>query len=135
DPSGGDKVNLQGIVFDTNEGGRLPLEKYLVATLAERDSLNAKRKTIETVARERELNAKYLGILWKSLTSSEPSLLLDGLRARWRAAKPADAVVLAADIAAWQRGLWRFATVGHIGKVGGPKRWLEPVDPLIVRQE
>src|SRR4029077_4727445 len=98
DPSGGDKVNLQGIVFDTNEGGRLPLEKYLVATLAERDSLNAKRKTIETVARERQLNAKYLGILWKSLTSSEPSLLLDSLRARWRAAKPTDAVASRAGI-------------------------------------
>ena len=27
DPRGGDKVNLQGIVFETNEGGRLPLEK------------------------------------------------------------------------------------------------------------
>jgi len=33
DPRGGDKVNLQGIVFETNEGGRLPLEKYLAATL------------------------------------------------------------------------------------------------------
>src|SRR5438477_5355746 len=29
DPRGGDKVNLQGIVFDTNAGGRLPLERYL----------------------------------------------------------------------------------------------------------
>ena len=26
DSRGGDKVNLQGIVFDTNDGGRLPLE-------------------------------------------------------------------------------------------------------------
>src|ERR1700716_2987954 len=32
-PRGGDKVNLQGIIFETNEGGRLPLERYLAATL------------------------------------------------------------------------------------------------------
>ena len=52
DPRGGDKVNLQGIVFDTNQGGRLPIEKYLAATLAERESLKAKRKSIEQVAGE-----------------------------------------------------------------------------------
>ena len=33
DAKGADKVNLQGIVFDTNEGGRLPLEATLRATL------------------------------------------------------------------------------------------------------
>src|SRR5689334_10345782 len=35
DAKGGEKVNLQGIVFETNEGGRLPVEKYLAASLAE----------------------------------------------------------------------------------------------------
>jgi hypothetical protein len=135
DSGGGDRVNLQGIVFDTNEGGRLPVEKYLAATLVERESLTAKRKTIGAVARGRGLNAKYMATLWNSLTSDKPSLLLDGLRARWRTAKPGDAGALAAEVAAWQKGLWRFATVGHIGKVGGPKRWLEPVNPLIARQD
>ena len=42
--SGGDQVNLQGIVFDTNEGGRLPLEKYLAATLAEREALHGRQQ-------------------------------------------------------------------------------------------
>src|SRR5207248_3024492 len=42
---------------------------------------------------------------------------------------------LAAMVEEWQKGLWRFGTVGHIGKVGGPKRWLEPVDPLVSKQE
>jgi hypothetical protein len=135
DPRGGDQVNLQGIVFNTNEGGRLPVEKYLAATLGERESLVAKRKTIKAVARERGLNAKYLGTLWESLMSSERSLLLDRFRARWRTAKPGDAAAIAADIAAWQRTLWRFTTVGHIGKVGGPRRWLEPVNSLVARQE
>jgi hypothetical protein len=135
DPHGGDRVNLQGIVFEINQGGRLPVEKYLAATLAARESLTAGDKTIEDLAREHGLNAKYLGTLWSSLSSSEPSLLLDGLRARWREARPEDAAALAADVAAWQKKLWKFATVGHIGKVGGPKRWLEPVNPVIAKQE
>ena len=135
DSRGAERVNLQGIVFDTNEGGRLPLEAYLAATLAERDSLASGKRSLEEVARQRGLNAKYLGTLWKSLNSTEPSLLLDGLRARWRAAGEGDAAPLAAEIAAWQKGLWRFATVGHIGKVGGPKAWQEPVDPLAATQE
>ena len=32
DAGGGTQVNLQGIVFGTNQGGRLPLERYLEAT-------------------------------------------------------------------------------------------------------
>ncbi len=135
DPRGGDKVNLQGIVFDTNQGGRLPLEKYLAATIADREALSLGRKSIDGVCRERGLNAGYFATLWKSLTSSQPSLLLDGLRARWRTARPEDVAALTADVAAWQKGLWRFTTVGHIGKVGGPKKWLEPVSPLIARQD
>ena len=135
DPRGGDKVNLQGLVFDTNQGGRLPLEKYLAATLDERDAMASGKKTVEAVALERGLNAKYLGTLWSSLTDSRPSLILDGIRARWRASKPGDVGPLAAEVAAWQKGLWKFSTIGHIGKVGGPKAWMEPVNPLIARQE
>ena len=124
DSSGGDKVNLQGIVFDTNQGGRLPLEKYLAATIAEREPLTNGRKSIETVARERGLNAKYLGTLWKSLTGPEtvapprrPASPLADRRSRKMSP------TLVAGVAAWQKGLWRFSTVGHIGKVGGPKAW------------
>jgi hypothetical protein len=135
DPRGGDKVNLQGIVFDTNQGGRLPVEKYLSATLSERAALRAHQKSIDQVAQERGLNAKYLGALWSALTSTQPSQLLDTLRARWAAARPADAAALTAEIAAWQKALWKFGTVGHIGKVGGPKAWLEPVTPLVAKQE
>jgi hypothetical protein len=135
DPRGGDKVNLQGIVFDTNQGGRLPLEQYLAATISGRESLTSGSKTIDTLARENQLNAKYLATLWQSLTSHQPSLLLDILRAQWRQAKPVDAAALAELISAWQRGLWKFTTVGHIGKAGGPKSWLEPVTPLLAQQE
>src|SRR5262249_54030388 len=111
DSSGGTRVNLQGIISETNQGGRLPVEKYLAATLAERESLTAGAKSITTVAHERGLNARYLDTLWKTLTSNEPSFLLDGLRARWRAAKPGEAPALAALVLAWQKELWRFTTV------------------------
>ena len=135
DPRGGDKVNLQGIVFETNEGGRVPLEKYLAATLAAREAVPAGRATLEGLARERGLSPKYLATLWQSLSGTEPSLLLGPLRARWRSAKPEEAAGLAAEIIPWQKALWKFSSVGHIGKTGGPKAWLEPVNPLTTKQE
>lgn len=132
---GGTRVNLQGIVFDTNSGGRLPVEQYLSATLIERDSLRSGAKTVDAIARERGLSPKYLGLLWSMLNSKEPSLLLDGLRQRWRESKPEDAAAMATDIARWQQTLWRFTSVGHIGKLNGPKAWQEPVSPLTARHE
>jgi hypothetical protein len=135
DASGGSQVNLQGIVFDTNQGGRLPVEKYLAATLEEREAIQSGEKTIRDAAREHGLNAKYFGILWDALTGTQPSFVLDDLRARWRAATPADAPALAAEVAAWQNKLWKFSTVGQIGREGGPKRWMEPVDPLAANQD
>ena len=135
DTGGGERVNLQGIVFDTNQGGRLPLESYLAATIAERLALQSGRKSVESVARERGLNAKYLGLLWKSLNGVEPSLPLDSVRIRWREAILADVPVLLAEVASWQKGVWRFAPVGHIGKVGGPKSWLEPVEPVVSHRD
>jgi Protein of unknown function (DUF1592)/Protein of unknown function (DUF1588)/Protein of unknown function (DUF1587)/Protein of unknown function (DUF1585)/Protein of unknown function (DUF1595) len=135
DAAGGSQVNLQGIVFETNQGGRLPLEKYLAAVLIEREALATGRKTIDAAAREHALNAKYLRILWAALTKVEPSLLLDDIRAKWREAKPEDAAALAADVAAWQQSLWSFSSVGLIGRSGGPKRWMEPVDPLTTKHE
>ena len=135
DSSGGAQVNLQGIVFDTNQGGRLPLEKYLTALLEERDALAAGGKTLEAVSRERGLSPRYMTILSGVLAGGEPSPLLDGLRARWRTAKPADVPALVAEIEPWQKALWKFSSVGHIGKVGGPKAWMEPVSPVATRQE
>jgi hypothetical protein len=135
DPAGGTRVNLQGIISDTNTGGRLPIEKYLLATIVERQRIANGEKTIAEVAKSHELNAKYLGILWESLNDSRPSLVLDGIRTRWRTAKPENVAGLVAEISAWQNALWKFATVGHIGKVGGPKAWMEPVSPLAARQE
>jgi hypothetical protein len=135
DSGGGTRVNLQGIVFGTNTGGRLPVEHYFTATLAERDALMRGTKSIEAVASERKLSPKYLGLLWSTLNGTDTSPLLDDIRTRWKAARPADATAIAEGIAGWQARLWKFNSVGHIGKVGGPKSWMEPVSPLLNRQE
>ncbi len=134
--TGGTKVNLQGIVFDTNSGGRLAVEKYLAATLLERESLQSGKKSIAEAAKTHGLNAKYLGLLWRMLNdTNDKSLLLESIRSQWRVAKPDSAAALAAEIGRWQQALWRFTSVGHIGKVGGPKGWQEPVLPLVTRHE
>ncbi len=135
DPRGADRVNLQGIVFDTNEGGRLPVERYLEAALAARSAGDGDEDSLRKIAAERGLSAKYLASLRRVLEDDAPSFLLDGLRERFRAAGPAGAAGLAAEIARWQKALWKFSSVGHIGKAGGPKAWMEPVNPIAAREE
>ena len=105
DTAGASRVNLQGIVFNTNDGGRLPVERYLAATFDVAAALGFAPATsqsrriaagadvdraIAAVAKKNGLSAKYLGILWATLNDREPSLLLDTIRANWRAAKRED---------------------------------------------
>ncbi len=135
---GGTQVNLQGIVFDTNGGGRLPVEQYLLATIEERQRFTKDQSAIDSVAQQRGLSAKYLRILWQSLNGAQvarSSMLLSELQQRWRKATPNDVPELVGFISRWQQSLWRFASVGHIGKVNGPKAWLEPNNPIVERQE
>src|SRR6266545_333253 len=90
DNGGGTSVNLQGIRFDTKDGGVLPLDKYLAATLElssrRGDEAEAASKPAnppphvggyEKLARERGLSPKYLRALLELLSSTRPSLLLD----------------------------------------------------------
>ncbi len=132
---GGMAVNLQGIKFDTKDGGVIPLEKYLAASLTERSAIRAGTKSIATVASEHSLNAKYFGTLWSALNDTTPSLVLDQLRAQWRDARPGDVAALAGTIRQWQQALWVFTSVGHIGKRDGPKAWQMPVTPLATARE
>lgn len=127
--SGAEKVNLQGIVFDTNEGGRLPLRKYLEATLEDREMLQ--RGAFQTIAGERRLSEKYLRTLWHALNWPTESPLLQPLRKLWFDANPSDLEAIVIEIGKWQKALWKFSTVGHIGKAGGPKAWMDPVTPSI----
>ena len=133
----GTSVGLMNLHGDCRLGqaGKLPLEKYFAATVAERAMLRSGEKTISAVAAERGLNAKYLGLLWENLNATEPSPLLDGLRTRWRDATPEDAAALVTEVAAWQRGLWAFNVVGLMGRKGSGTQWQEPVSPLVVQQE
>jgi hypothetical protein len=129
DNSGGSAVNLQGIKFTTNQGGRLPVGRYLAATLAERKALANGAKTVETVAKERGLNAKYLRTLWKTVSADKPDdgTLLGGLRERWRNTESNDPSKLVSEIDQAQKKMWKFNSIGHIGREGGPPRWMEEV--------
>jgi AraC-like DNA-binding protein len=136
DTQAGEKTVQQGVTMDrSNEAGRLPLARYIVAAVEERDLIASGQKSVEAAAQNRGLSPKYLATLFAALSSEEPSLLLDPIRARWREAKLGDAPSLVAEIEQWQRALWKFSSVGHIGKVGGPKAWMERVSPLTARQE
>ena len=128
-------VDLQGIRFDTNADGRLPVAKYVAALLQERDALREGRIAIAEVAQKQSLNGKYATTLWTVLNDGKPSAVLDGIRQQFRTAMPEDAPAVTKKIQDWQQALWRFASVGHIGKENGPRGWLEPVTPLGAQHE
>jgi hypothetical protein len=129
-------VEVGGTGQVSSQGGLLPLAAYLAAVTQERTALGDGSKTSADVARERGLSAKYLGLLWNMLQeptaerAEQPSLVLASLRAKWR-----EGTLTAADIEPWQKALWRFSNIGHLGKVGGPKAWLEAVTPLAAQHE
>ncbi|MCC7333909.1 MAG: DUF1592 domain-containing protein [Pirellulaceae bacterium] len=136
----GTTVDLQGIKFDTNQGGVLPLREYLTATLMERDALARGEKSIEAVADEWSLNTKYLSILWKSLSATHAnenasSLYLADIRHRWADAAPQDAAKLVALIEAAQQQLWKFNAVGQLTDGGHQKVWMEAASPIVTHQE
>ena len=133
--TGATSVNLQGIAFDTNAGGRLPLEKCLAALLAERDGLLAGTVAPEQAAARHGVSPRYLAALLAALRDPAPCLPLAGVREEWLTAAPADAARLAGMIHPWQQALWTFNTIGHIGKRDGPKAWQTPVVPLAERRE
>lgn len=123
---------VQGTRVDLAGGdGRLPIDRYLKATLTHRDALRSGKTTVAQVATELQLNAKYLSQLWKMLNDKTPSTVLDLIRADWRKAAPDAVPGLVASIKAWQGSLWRFGAIGHIGKFNGPKGWQLPVDPVV----
>ncbi|MCE2726563.1 MAG: DUF1587 domain-containing protein [Planctomycetaceae bacterium] len=111
---------LQRVKLDVGHEGFLPVEKYLLATLVERDRLAQGGDAVAAVARERGLSPKYLGALHAALAADEagsprpPSAILDSLRGRWKAAQPEDAAAVAALVAQWQQAAWKFNAAGQI---------------------
>ncbi len=126
---GGTKVNLHGLTWETDKGGRLAIDKYLAATLAEREAIRSGAKSIDAIAGQHGVNARYLGSLWQMLNGPATTPLLEMVRTQWRDAKPENAAAIAAQIGAWQEALVRFQSVGHM------KSWMAPVNPLLTRQE
>lgn len=92
--------------------GSLPLQPHLLATVRHRDDLFAGRITPEAVAATGGLNPGYLRAVWRTLTDPTPSVPLDALRARWRKARPEDVPALTAEVAAWQKALFRYVPIG-----------------------
>lgn len=134
------QIEVGGTGRVPNEGGAIPLAKYLTATLDEREALTAGRKSVEDVAGERSLNAKYLGILWQALSaapeqSGGTSLLLDQFRAQWRSAAPNDVEKLVVWISRHQQVLFQYNPIGHIGKDGKSKVWMDIATPLTNRRD
>ncbi|MBL8210591.1 MAG: DUF1592 domain-containing protein [Bryobacterales bacterium] len=129
---GMETVKQQGIALDKNRGGRLPLKRYITASLA----LRAPGASVAAVAKKHNLSPKYLAALQNLLQGGRPSPLTDPLRTQWsKASTAADVDAMVAAIGRWQETLWKFSSVGHIGKEDGPKAWMEPVDPVVERQE
>lgn len=99
--------------------GKLAFNSYLVALVRQKDALIAGQTTLDRVATEEKLNAKYLRILWQALTDTTPSYPLDAIRARWRKAAPDNALPLIKEVTAWQTALWQTVRVGsYVHAVG-----------------
>lgn len=126
---GASQVNLQGIVFDTNSGGRLPVAKFLGALLLEKEALSQGKKTIKEVAKIHHLNAKYLSILWAELNNKKASPLIKQISEEFWAQKSTNPETLANRIKEWQSALVRFQSVGHL------KPWMVAVEPILSRQD
>jgi hypothetical protein len=138
DDGGGQKINLQGIEFDTNQGGVLPLELYLRALIEEATRMDADPLSIADVARERKLSAKYLGNLRTVLNAPQDahSYLLNDVRSRWKRITTVDGIAdLVAHIRSVQNTLWKFNVIGHIGDDGQPPTWLEPINSAVTSRE
>lgn len=112
----GTEVVQQGIKLNTGAGGRLPVPKYLAA--------------LQGKGSAEGLSSRYLDTLRAALSANQPSQLLDTLRAKYAAG-----TLTASDIEPWQQSLWKLNSIGHLGKVDGPKSWMEPVTPLTAKHE
>ena len=128
DPEGSTRVNLQGLVWETNAGGRVPLKPYLTALLTNRDALSTGKLTIAEVAARASMSPKYLGTLWALFNGSDPSPILEILRKEWKTATPANVDPLVNSIRQWQVVLTTFKSVGHF------KPWQVAVNPLVDMQ-
>jgi hypothetical protein len=130
-----------GRYTDSSEnGGKIPLAKYIALTITERTALQNEKGAVERLSQAHQLSPTYLRQLFEALDrTDDSSIILDQIRKQWRSAKPEEADVqanaVAASIGGWQNVLWKFNTIGHIGRQGGPPSWLEGVTPIASQQD
>ena len=105
--------------------GKVPLEKYLAATLVEREALASGAKSVAGVASERGLNREVSRDAVDALHSEGTVAPARSLaRTLARRASRATPRRWRRRSAAGSRRLWRFKSVGHM------KAWQEPVSPV-----
>jgi len=126
-PGSSPSLKLQGVPIERKDAGVIPLEKYI--------SLLLKEKQGQKLNIPEGISEKYLQLLRSALNGTKSSPILDPIRKSWKEASPEDASKLVQQISKWEQSLWKFNTVGHIGKIGGPKSWMEAVDPIQTKFE
>lgn len=124
-------LNLQGIRFDSRDGGVIPLEQYLAVALELKNFDAMDSCDVEKAAEESGLSAKYLSVLLSFLNQSEPGNFARPLCELWQKSDLANVAAMAQWIRERQGALWTFNPVGHIGKRGGPAAWQTPRDPSV----
>lgn len=130
----GASVDGAGQVAST--GGAIERAPYLRALRSERDRLLAGETTIERVAREHQLHAKYLGKLWALLTTdSNETPWMTEIREKWNTQGPEHAEQLANEIEQLSLPLWKFNPIGQFTEGLVQKPWMEPVSPVVEQAE
>ncbi len=112
-----------------NRNGSIPLGKYFTSTLKNRKELVSGSVSVVELAERDGLNPKYLQFLWEVLDPSRPSpdsFLLNRVRNQWNRSNDSSLSVLISEVTKWQQALWRYDAIGHIGREGGPKAWMNP---------
>ena len=124
DPEGHTRVLLQGLEWDTNAGGRIPVSQYLNALIVLRDLGNSDPKSIAEIAEKEKLSPKYIQLLWNHLNLPTDSPVWKHLQSRWKTTSVDGIKPLALEIQNFQKALTKFGSVGHF------KPWLGTQDPI-----
>jgi mono/diheme cytochrome c family protein len=133
-PGAGTSVDLQGIKFDTRDGGILPLEKYFQTLLEQKQRPQTAQQSSRAPVGD-GISSNYLQKLARHLNATEPSIWLDPVRSIYRQGNSNSIAEIARHVRTWQQSLWHFSTVGHIGKKNGPASWQVPVSPFASAHE
>ncbi len=111
--------------------GRVDLAPYFAALLTHRNALQADPSKAAEIANAAGINAKYLQLMTQALTAAKPhSTLLENWRQQWLRRSPQEVNAWVQQVDAWQKQLWKFQSVSHLGLI---QPWQAPVTPLQTR--